>query len=180
MEAVLYASHGGTLVLVPECFEPSSDLVHAYGRFRRCGRIHIVERSATELCGRISADFDRTSYCILGSRDAERLFGPEMPRVSGDRRHQPRESQLVCRQQEPRMSGRPAPDAVSQPRGGKWSLAAALRVWAAIKAIATRTGVPMPDFVRFTRMTASTSAAGHLRPGAYPHDAANCTTSREL
>jgi hypothetical protein len=177
MEAVLYASQGGTLVLVPECFEPSSDLVHAYGRFRRCGRVHIVERSATELCGRISADFDRNSYCILGSRDAEILFGPEMPRVCGDRRHQPREVQLVCRQQEP---GSPAPEAGSQRRGGKWSPAAALRAWAAIRAIATRTGMPMPDFVRFTRMTASTSAAGHLRPGAYPHDAADCTTSREL
>lgn len=179
MVAMLYASHGGTLVLVPECFEPSSDLVRAHGRFRRCGRIQIADRSVPELCGRISADFDQSSYCILDRCDAEALFGPEMPRICGDRRHQPREVQLVCRQQEPGRSGSPALEPET-PRRGKWSPAAALRAWVAIRAMAARAGTPMREFVRFTRMPASPSAAGNLPPAGYPQDAADCTISREL
>jgi hypothetical protein len=180
MVAVLYASQGGTLVLVPECFEPSNGLVHAYGRFRRCGRVHLLEQSATGLCERISADFDQNSYSLLDSRDAEALFGPGMPHISGDRRHQSREVQLVCRQEVPGISGSPATESPIPLRGRSWSTVAALRAWSSIRAIAARTGTPMRDFVRFTRMTASTSTAGNLRPGPCPPDAADCTTSREL
>jgi hypothetical protein len=180
MEAVLYASQGGTLVLVPDCFEPSSNLVHTYGRFRRCGRVHVADNSTIELCSRISADFDQSSYSILDGLDAVALFGPEMPRISGDRRCQPRDVRLFCRQQEPGRVGTPAREPATPVRGGKWSPAAALRAWISTRKIATRTGMPMRDFVRFTRMAASTSAAGNPQPGIYPGDGADCTNSREL
>lgn len=181
MEVVLYASNGGTLVLVPDCFEPSSDLVHTHGRFRRCGRVHITDRSCPGLCRRIAADFDQSSYSILSDREAQALFGPETPRGSSDRRGQPREVQLFCRQQEPGGVARPMPGPAIPPLGDRPAPAAAtVRAWASIRAIAIRGGTSMREFVRFARMAASSSPAGNLRPDAYPHDAADCTTSREL
>jgi hypothetical protein len=177
MDAVLYVSHGGTLVLVPDCFEPSSDLVHVHGRFRRCGRVHIVERSATGLCLRICADFDERSYSILDSRDAAALLGPEMPRPFGDRRWQPRDVPMVCGRQHSGTSASPVPGQMRPAHGGKWSPATALR---AIRTIASRGGTSMRDFVRFARMAAPLSAALDLRPRTFPRDAADCTTSREL
>jgi hypothetical protein len=73
MEAMLYACTKGTLVLVPECFEPSSDLDRAHGRFWPCGRIRLDDPGCGRLCRRVLADFDRCSYSILSRRDADRL-----------------------------------------------------------------------------------------------------------
>lgn len=180
MEAVLYASNDGTLVLVPACFEPSSDLVRAHGRFRCCGRVHIADPSCPVLCSRIAADFDQSSFSLLDSQDAEALFGPGMPPISGDRRHQPRDVQLFCRQQEPGRTKSTTPGPAIAVSGRNWPPAAALRAWTSIRAIAARTGTPMRDFVRLTRMATSATAAGSFRPGTGPRDAGDCTATREL
>ena len=176
MEAVLYASNGGTLVLVPDCFEPSSDLVQAHGRFRPCGRVRITEPCHIELCRRISADFDHSSYSILGTRDARELFGSQIPCASSDRRRQPREVQLSCRQPE-LLRRTPGRAAKARPAAKIDRIAAAC---ASIGAIVTQTGTPVREFVRFMRMAASLSTAGIRPSDAYAPEPADCATSREL
>lgn len=93
MEAVLYASTNGALVLVPNCFKPPQDLEQVHGRFRVCGRIS-VEEIDTPLWRRILSDFDGCGYALLGPGDADRLFGAQALWGFSDRRGAPREVKL--------------------------------------------------------------------------------------
>ena len=92
MEAVLYASVSGALILVPECFAPSNDLEHVHGRLMPCGRISLEEEAYPDLCRRIGLDFDRMSYCVLGARDVDRLFAAKALWKLYERRRTPRET----------------------------------------------------------------------------------------
>ena len=104
MEAMLYSSIGGALVLVPACFEPSMELQEAHGRLQRCGRVDLTQSSGTPLGQRLIADFDRRSYAVLSPKDARRLFGSQAFWTSSDRRFSPREVRLSGQQVRKRVS----------------------------------------------------------------------------
>lgn len=91
MEAMLYASASGALVLVPACFEPSRELIATHGRLHACGRIDLADLRHTALWARIHDDFDRNSFALLSQQDAGRLFGGEAIWGFSDRRRAPRE-----------------------------------------------------------------------------------------
>ena len=114
MEAVLYASVSGALVLVPECFSPSNDLEHAHGRLMPCGRISLEEDAFPDLCRRISFDFDRMSYCVLSARDADRLFAAKALWKLYERRRTPRSTKGIDEPKPPTL-GVTAPSNVQRP-----------------------------------------------------------------
>jgi hypothetical protein len=104
MDAMLYSSAGGALVLVPACFEPSMELQTALGPLHLCCRVDVGPLARSALGRRIAADFDRCTYAMLSSRDATRLFGSQALWGSSDRRLTPREVLLSGQQVRQRMS----------------------------------------------------------------------------
>jgi hypothetical protein len=104
MDAVLYSSARGTLVLVPACFEPSMELEELHGRLHLCCRLDLANKPASALCRRLFADFDRCSYALVSQHDATRLLGSRALWGSSDRRCSPREVRLSGEQVRKRVS----------------------------------------------------------------------------
>jgi hypothetical protein len=104
MDAMLYSSAQGALVLVPACFEPSMELQMAHGRLLLCCRVELAALAGSALGRRVAADFDQCTYAMLSPRDARRLFGSQALWGSSDRRLTPREVLLSGQQVRQRMS----------------------------------------------------------------------------
>lgn len=104
MDAMLYSSARGALVLVPACFEPSMELEELHGRLHLCCRLDLADAPTSVLGRRILADFDRCSYALLSPQDATRLFGSRALWGSSDRRCNPREVRLSGEQVRKRVS----------------------------------------------------------------------------
>jgi hypothetical protein len=103
MEAVLYAAANGVLVLVPACFRPCQALEQAHGHLQACGRTVVGDAPGTPLWRRILSDFDRCGYALIGTADADQLFGSEAFWGFSDRRRTPREVQMSYAQLRQRM-----------------------------------------------------------------------------
>jgi hypothetical protein len=104
MEAMLYASDQGALVLVPACFEPSIAVEEAYGHLHLCCRLSLANPMRSALGRRIVGDFDRCSYALLSRHEVTRLLGTQALWGSSDRRCTPREVQLSGQQVRHRLS----------------------------------------------------------------------------
>jgi hypothetical protein len=94
MDALLFSSDSGALVLVPPCFEPSQALERLHGRFKQCCRMSIDNRKCKRLRTKITAEFDRCGYAMLEKTDVEQLFNASSLWGFSDRRRNTREAEL--------------------------------------------------------------------------------------